>query len=163
MKTIETIIVAIAALVVVAVFATVRPEIFTKVPYRKPTYSDDLLAKVINSLDTDMRSIEIGSWFLSRLRAQILAKPDPIRCDTFIDLADIANAVPGANVVTKSEIIKRLQRVVDFMFKGCGGSMTKAELVRVLDAYEDSAFHPRTGLLLSMPGYSLKSSKPLPK
>lgn len=159
----KTIIVAIAALAVVAVFSTVRPEICTTVPYRKPSDSDDLIAKVINSLDADMRTIEIGSWFLSRLRAQFLAKTDPVRCDAFVDLWDIANAVPGANVVTKSELVKRLQQVVNLMFEGCKGSISKAELVRVLDAYEDSAFHPRTGLLLSMTGYSLKSPKPLPK
>jgi hypothetical protein len=131
-------------------------------PYRPPKNSDGLLAALINNLDSDMRSIEIGSWFVGRLRAQILAKTDPVKCDTLFDLASIANGIPGANPVTKVETIVRLQRLVTELFKGCDGQTTKAALVRTLDMFEDDAFKPGSGLLLSMP-YSLKSSKPLPK
>lgn len=156
--------------VVVAVLATLgvlfwksknRSEI--GVPYRIPSESDSALAALINVLDADMRSIEIGSWFISRLRAQLLAKTNPIQCDTFIDLGNIATAVPGANDVTKAEIIIKLRRLVAALFKGCSGTTTKELLVNTLDAFEDSAFKPGSGLLLRMPGYSLKSSKPLPK
>lgn len=132
------------------------------VPYRTPKVSDGLLSALINNLDSDMRSIEIGSWFVGRLRAQILAKADPVTCDASFDLASIAGAIPGANPVTKAETIVRLQRLVTELFKGCEGRTTKAALVRTLDAFEDDAFKPGSGLLLSMP-YSLKSSKPLPK
>ena len=132
------------------------------VPYRTPKISDGLLSSLINNLDSDMRSIEIGSWFVGRLRAQILAKTDPVKCDTLFDLASIANDIPGANPVTKVETIVRLQRLVTELFKGCDDQTTKAALVRTLDMFEDDAFKPGSGLLLSMP-YSLKSSKPLPK
>lgn len=131
-------------------------------PYRPPKISDALLSSLINNLDSDMRSVEIGSWFVGRLRAQILAQPDPVKCDATFDLASIANAIPGANPVTKAETIVRLQRLVTELFKGCEGQMSRAALVRTLNAFEDDAFKPGSGLLLSMP-YSLKSSKPLPK
>lgn len=133
------------------------------IPTRFPSESDSALAALINVLDADMRSIEIGSWFISRLRAQLLAKTNPVACDTFLNLSDIAAAVPGANDLTRSEIIVKLRRVVAALFKGCSGSTTKELLVGTLDAFEDSAFKPGSGVLLTMPGYSLKSSKPLPK
>ena len=132
------------------------------VPYRPPKVSDGLLSSLINNLDSDMRSIEIGSWFVGRLRAQILAKTDPVTCDASFDLASIADAIPGANPITKAGAIVRLQKLVTELFKGCQGQTTKAALVRTLDAFEDDAFKPGSGLLLSMP-YSLKSSRPLPK
>lgn len=132
------------------------------IPYRPPKPSDGLLAALINNLDSDMRSIEIGSWFVARLRAQVLAKSDPVKCDASFDLASIASAIPGANPVTKAGAIVRLQRLVTELFKGCEGQTTKAALVRTLNKFEDDAFKPGSGLLLSMP-YSLKSPKPLPK
>jgi hypothetical protein len=159
----KTIVLAILAALVVVIFATVRPGFSFEVPSRVPSKADSALAALVNSLDADMRSIEIGSWFVSRLRAQIMAKVDPVRCDAFLDLGGIADAVPGANALTKSEIVARLQRLVDVLFASCKGSTTKSELVRALDSFEDSAFHPRTGILLAMPGYSAKSPRPLPK
>jgi len=146
-----------------ALWWTSRPAIVRPgVPYRPPKNSDGLLAALINNLDADMRSIEIGSWFVGRLRAQILAKTDPVKCDASFDLPSIADAIPGANPITKAGAIVRLQRLVTELFKGCEGQTTKAALVRTLDAFEDDAFKPGSGLLLSMP-YSLKSPKPLPK
>lgn len=139
--------------------AIVRPGML---PYRPPKNSDGLLAALINNLDADMRSIEIGSWFVGRLRAQILAKTDPVNCDASFDLPSIADAIPGANPLTKAGTIVRLQKLVAELFKGCEGQTTKAALVRTLNAFEDDAFKPGSGLLLSMP-YSLKSPVPLPK
>jgi hypothetical protein len=118
---------------------------------------------MINNLDADMRSIEIGSWFISRLRALIMTKNNPVNCDVFLDLAGIASVIPGANDTTKAATVGRLQRLVTELFKGCNGTTTKESLVQTLNAFEDSAFKPGTGVLLTMPGYSLKSSKPLPK
>lgn len=161
----------VIALVVAIVVAALGGVLFWKLknrsetgaPTRIPSESDSALAALINVLDADMRSIEIGSWFVSRLRAQLLVKTNPVACDTFIDLRDIADAVPGANDLTKAEIVVKLRRLVAALFKECGGTTSKELLVRTLDAFEDSAFKPGSGVLLTMPGYSLKSSKPLPK
>lgn len=135
-------------------------------PSRTPTKPDKLLAALVNNLNADMRSVEIGTWFLKRLAAQAMTK-DVIKCtdqNTF-DYFAIANAIPGANDVTKQMTVKGLRALVDTVLqKYCDGDTTTIapdQFINEMESYARSAFGP-DGVLLGMNGYSMKSRLPLP-
>lgn len=140
-------------------------------PSSAPSRSDRIVASLINNLNADMRSLEIGRWFFARLRAQALAQwgNAGIKCsDDYFKLEAIAAAVPGANEVTAAATVKALRALVDEAKRAqCGGGAAMGEVPReaflkTLDQFQASALAPGRGVLLGMNGYSEKSRLPLP-
>lgn len=124
-------------------------------PNRTPTEGDKILARLINAVDHDMRSIELGNWFLAEINR--LRVP----CDAGVrsaELLAIARRVPGANSVTQSELYGHLTDLVNELCRGGAARSAFASRVSSLRATALSA----GGLLLGMPGYSAKSNRPLP-
>jgi hypothetical protein len=140
-------------------------------PAVAPSRSDKIVASLINNLNSDMRSLEIGHWFFGRLRAQTLARGSDaaVKCaDDYFDLRAIADAVPGANDVTKAATVKSLRALVDEAKRPmCGGGAAMGDVQRdvfiaTLNKFEASALAPGRGVLLGMPGYTERSRLPLP-
>jgi hypothetical protein len=145
-------------------------------PVRDPSLGDMALAGVINAIDADMRSIELGQWIMQRLDRAIEGA-DIDQCGDARDLALqwIADEVPGANEVTRREIVKHLRIIVNLAVVRCtadgswardrttpgGRAAAKQSLRRALSAMRASAFG-KDGVLLGMPGYSERSRLPLP-
>lgn len=133
------------------------------------TRSDSVLARLINAIDADMRSIELGKWFLAAMRAQVPVGTT-LGCDDIVDMfayERIAAAVPGINDVTKRETVKTLRALASMLsVEACDmaykSTVTSDDLLAVLDKYEKSAFDDRQGVLLGMPGYSTASRLALP-
>jgi hypothetical protein len=140
-------------------------------PVANVVRSDKIVASLINNLNADMRSLEIGRWFFKRLRAQTLAQAGTaaINCgNDYFNLAAIADAVPGANDVTKAATAKALRVLVDEAKRPhCGGGAAMKDIprdtfIKTLNEFEALALAPGRGVLLGMPGYSEKSRLPLP-
>ena len=140
-------------------------------PSRTPGRSDKIVAVLINNLNADMRSLEIGRWFFKRLRAQVMTK-NSVKCGggnySDFNLEAIAAAVPGANDVTMGVTVKALRALVDEVrvshCSGAAGAKTVSRdaFMQTLDDFEASALAPGRGVLLGMNGYALKSRLPLP-
>ena len=99
-----------------------------------------------------MRSVELGRWFVRRLRA--LPPPTPGRCVDAASIVAIAAAVPGTNAVTRAEVAKHL---ADLTREACAAP----DYAQALTAFEAAAFDPPAGVLLGM-GYAPASPVALP-
>lgn len=138
-------------------------------PVRSLTKTDSLLARLLNAIDADMRSIELGRWFVAALRAQ-LPRGGVIDCNNVLNVFDydsIAARVPRINAVTRRETAATLRALVEeTALKVCdvptARDTTPSALAGVLTAVEESAFGA-SGVLLGMPGYSPRSRLPLPR
>ena len=130
-------------------------------PARRPTKSDMALARLINTIDADMRSIELGRWFVYSLATRLYSVrvcSDALR----YDFAGIARRVPGANAVTQREIQKHLEAIMRLAMASCpNDGNPRPSLGRALERMELSAFGIN-GTLRGMPGYANKSRLPLP-
>jgi hypothetical protein len=124
------------------------------------------LADAVNNLNHEMRSCEIAEWFVTRLVAQAMVRLEGrVPCDraaAAFDTTAIANAVPGANDVTRAEVARSLQTLVRETARrvcGEGGVVTASDMADGLR--ESLAFcAPPDGQLLAL--YPLKSRVPLP-
>lgn len=134
-------------------------------PRRSPTHSDKLLAALVNAVDADMRSLELGRWYVRRLQTAVAALPY-VDCATVaeaIDYAAIARDVPGANDVTRREVARLLRQLVeDATYKCPDRILDAAQFANVLAGYGVLAFDRRDGLLWGMPGYTARSRLRLP-
>lgn len=124
------------------------------------------LAEIINLLDAGTRSCEIGVWFINRLAAQAMTKSRAVACDKaatdMLDLRAIANAVPGANEVTRNELVLSLSKFVTAAARrACdrSGNVTGPDLARVMRESDRFCTAP-DGALLRL--YPPKSRIPLP-
>ena len=129
------------------------------------TDGDKALAALLNVVDADMRSIDLGRWFVKGLR-WVLSNSDIKTCKDVAmvsedQLAVIADKVPGANEVTRREIRRRLRRVLDIPL--CAPGYPLVSMLTQLDRMSDRAFRIPSGTLRGMPGYSIKSRLPLPR
>jgi hypothetical protein len=98
-----------------------------------------ILADMINAVNYDMRSVELGRWLLTELQTQIEARG----CGG-VDYESIAAAVPGANDVTKTELQKHLRDLVAYT---CASS--RAPPAETLQQIEIRAFDAADGALTS--------------
>jgi hypothetical protein len=134
-------------------------------PSRPPTRGDKLLASLINAMDADARSIELGRWFLSTLRRYVLTMQQ-VDCATLAEAVPyerIVGAVPGINPVAKATAVGILRALVQDMAATCRNRiLDPAEFVRVIDMYEASAFAKGMGVLWGMPGYAISALRPPP-
>jgi len=128
-------------------------------PFRTPTASDKILARMVNAVNHDMRSLELAQWFAAQLAGAVRASGYACGSQRPLDYSGIAAKVPGANDVTKLELRSHM---ADLMAEACAGS-GKGSLADTLLRFGASAAHPATGVLAGMPGYSVKSAVPLPK
>ena len=101
-----------------------------------PSPADDVLARLLNSTDADVRSLELARWFVAKLRAQLPTGPTP--CGKVADVFDygaIADAVPGINHVSKRETVRNLRALVAQAGRqACDGAFaTRAALVGALE------------------------------
>lgn len=122
-------------------------------PGRPLGESDKILARMINNVNADMRSIELGIWFIRKLKESV--KPQVSCTDPGIDFGGIVAQIPETNEITRSELMTDLR---DLFRLACANG----DIVRALDQMSFDAFDPESGVLLGMPGYSLKSRLPLP-
>lgn len=121
-----------------------------KPPPRKPTAADLAIAGMINAADHDMRSLELGHWFLDRVRQQY----DQGRgCD--IDYDAIVQSLPGTNDVTRAEQASRLRRLMGIV---CDDDDPMAKL----DFYRKAALDPVNGTVVALHKYPVRSPVPLP-
>lgn len=132
-------------------------------PPRKPSASDQILARAINAVNHDMRSLELGGWLASRLGAALSKVPggDPCAPGARVDFGFL-NALPGASALTKSELRGHLQALLKDACRRAalaGGGATALTALR--DSVRD-ALDPATGTLVGMPGYSVLSRVKLP-
>jgi hypothetical protein len=132
-------------------------------PARKPAASDQTLADAINAVNADMRSLELGRWYVAQLRKRATgACAAPAAADKAC--AQIADLVPGANEVTRREVRGHLGDLLDL---ACADAAASGESVdTVLARYGQSAFGlpgGAPGLLAGMPGYAQRSPRALPK
>lgn len=118
-------------------------------PFRPPTKNDKLVAELINAHNYDMRSLELGRWYLRQLKALGSDKcsAPPVK--------SIVDKVPGLNEVTKVEVYRVLREL-------WSGVCETGNPSRALDDLERVSLHPTKGLLSGMPGYSVNSSIALP-
>lgn len=135
-------------------------------PRRVPSEGEKLLAALINVVDADMRSLELGRWYVRRLQAAARRLPF-VDCATVVDAIDygaIARDVPRANDVTRREIEWLLRQLVREAAAECSVErvVETDRFVGLLDAYAVLAFDRDHGLLWGMPGYSRYSRLPLP-
>lgn len=114
------------------------------------------MTSLINVHDHDMRSLELGRWYVAKLRVQVKDRGNT--CATDFDFEPIAKKVPRINDVTRKEVVRLLRELVAEL---C--STSPSDLVAELDAFERRVLDPSTGSLVGTPGYALKSSVPLPK
>lgn len=166
MKTLPMVLLGVAVLAVIIVFTvflfqkgrrdTPRPVALP--PPRKPDVSEKILARLINAVNYDMRSLQLGSWFLMQLRRQATSSSADA-CVRGLDFEGIAAKVPGANPVTRAEVATHLR---DLVYTLCATKDTSS-LVQAIDDLEYDALNPRTGLLIGMPGYRRTSPVPLPQ
>lgn len=151
----RSILAALAALAVAAGFAVLASRSFVRnddtrpaheqalAPRRRLTVPETVLARAINAVDYDMRSLELGEWIVSRVRSG--------GCGT--DAWAIASALPRLNDVARAEV----QRHVAYLLRvscALGLQRTMDDLDRELD--------PASGVLAGMPGYSARSRVALP-
>lgn len=118
-------------------------------PPRPPTPAEKLVARLINAMDHDMRSLELGRWFLDQVRRQARERGG---CEV-VDVPGIVARVPGANEVTRAELRKHLTELVALL---CSGGQFDAQLDALARALLPD------GLLGGMPGYRLTSARALP-
>lgn len=124
------------------------------------------LAEIINLLDAGTRSCEIGVWFINRIAAQAMTKSQAVACDKaaadMLDLRAIANAVPGANEVTRTELVVSLTKFVTAAARrACDrfGTVTGPDLARAVQESARFCTAPN-GALLTL--YPAASRIPLP-
>ena len=137
--------------------------VIARPPMRKLTQGEKDLARVINAIDADMRSIELGRWFLRRLRDRAQDAEDGASCAQIasdVEYRDIAADVPGINAVTERETVANLRRLMRSLAATCK-SGERDELVARIDELRESALGS-TGILRGMPGYSEWSRVDLP-
>lgn len=124
------------------------------------------LAEVINNLNYETRSCEIGQWFVDRLAGQAMTKGE-MQCGDVprhFDFKSIADAVPGAMEVTRERTQLALKKLVLEAARracpdGSGGALTGTDLARVLRSAMEHC-RPPNGRLLDL--YPLQSRVPLP-
>ncbi len=124
------------------------------------------LAEVINNLNYETRSCEIGQWFIDRLAGQAMTKGE-MQCGDVLrhlDFKSIADAVPGAMEVTRQRTQLALKKLVlEAARRPCqdssDGAFTGTDLARVLRSAMEHC-HPPNGRLLDL--YPLRSRVPLP-
>ena len=91
-----------------------------------PTPAATLIGDLINNANYEMRSLELGRWFLNRLRAELRAG----RSCGDVDHEAIVARLPGTNAVTRAEQAKHLRALLAL---ACAGP--RAPLA-MLDEYE---------------------------
>lgn len=155
--------IAIAALLVVWALRRTAPAPINEAavaPSRPPTAEDKALARLINAIDADMRSIELGRWFVRALVARVEVAPSCSDAMT-VDVGAIARAVPGANEIAQAEVRKHLRDVLALAAASCDPTRPGASVADALRRMDVSAFGAR-GTLRGMPGYATTSKVPLP-
>lgn len=143
----------LGGLVAVAMLADRRRFNPTAAPPSRPLReSDKIIARMINAVNHDARSLELGRWFLFHLRRLTAG----YRCDPSVplDFWSIASRMPGANDITKLELQDHMR---DLVREACarGG-------VHKLREFEASALDAHSGVLRGMPGYAERSPIRLP-
>lgn len=123
--------------------------------------SDMIIARMINAANYDLRSLELGQWFVRRLKAGVAATDfqcDPSERD--IDYEAVVDALPGMNDVTKREVQDHMRTLV---MEACKrGPTTAAGVAKTLNAFEQAAVGPADGVLRTMAAYKEMSQVPLP-
>lgn len=131
-------------------------------PGRKPAEADAVTARLINAVNHDMRSLELGRWFFAQMRARAAASAT--MCDRqtgTLDFADIARKVPGANAVTQAEVQTHLR---DLARQICSlATSTGVSAERAASQLEAVVFGAKDGILGGMPGYAAASPVALPR
>jgi hypothetical protein len=119
------------------------------------------LADMINLLDAGMRSCEIGVWFIDRLAAQAMTKSGAVRCDSaatdMLNIRAIVDEVPGANDVTRNELVHSMTKFVTAAARrACGslGSVTGPDLARAMRESVRFCTAPDGALLTLYPAIS---------
>lgn len=121
-------------------------------PFRPLTSAEKTMAALINAHDHDMRSLELGRWYVRQLRALVKGTS----CPTNANFGAIAGKVPNANAVTKKEVERLLRELQADVCRGA------KDVGAALDEFERMALHPSTGVLAGMPGYAHTSPATLP-
>lgn len=133
-----------------------------KPPGRPLTESDKILSRLINHVNADMRSLELGRWYLERLRRaySVRTVDGVVQCE-FEEIAwTIARDIPRANDVTREAVTRDLIELQRLAIPKCGAKLR--DVLDTLDMFDDLAFGPKTGVLRGMPGYTERSSVALP-
>lgn len=141
--------------------AQTRPNITAAPPFRKPTDGDKIIARMINAANYDLRSLELGDWLVSQLSRAIVAAGATCQSRDKIDYYALVNKIPGVNDVTKMELQNHMRDLVGVACSRVAAT-TPQQLVAELRRMADAAVNPDKGLLVGMPGYSVKSAVVLP-
>lgn len=115
--------------------------------------SDKIIARMINAVNHDMRSLDLGWWFVNKLA---LAGGS---CAQGVDVGFV-DQLPGANQVTRAEL---RGHATELAAEAC--ALSDRERTTFADALKKigtAALDPDTGVLATMPGYTVKSAVPLP-
>lgn len=103
---------AAAAAAVVVVVVVVRRRLANR---RKVlAQADSVIADLLNASNAEVRSLELGFWFLDRLRAEVRSPGKSSACSpgNAVDYAAIASRVPGTNEVARAEHVKHLKALM---------------------------------------------------
>lgn len=121
----------------------------------QPQRGMELLARAINAVNYDMRSVGLGRWYLKQLTKRGGACPAGVREPI---AAAVAGMIPKANEVTRKEVAGHL---VEFARHACETKAAGASFARVMQAYDELAFG-EGGFLLTVPGYRARPAHALP-
>lgn len=126
--------------------------VFSKAPPPKtpPPPAAMILGDLINNANYELRSLQLGRWFVDQLRAELR---EGRSCDE-VDHDAIVARLPGANAVTRSEQTKHLRALLAM---ACEGQQSP---LAMLDSYE--AMLAPDAALAVMYAYAARSSAPLP-
>lgn len=137
-------------------------------PRRRVTRADHLLSSLINAQNADMRSIELGRWFVASLRRVAASFPGSMNCDAFVDAVPydaIAARVPRINDVARRETARLLRELLAHAAADCGvgGVVDPRAVDAALAGFGEAAFDDVDGLLWGVNGYTARSRAPLPR
>lgn len=153
-----TVLVAVAVAVAVGVWLLVRGG-KAKAKAGKPTRNTELVSRVINNLDWDVRTCDVGATILTRLATEVRSA-GTLSCasasrDALVGgaVTSVANSLAGANNVTKRQVGKDLRLLVDetgARLCESGALLAGASLARGLLEARDETCSPETGTLISL-------------
>lgn len=137
-------------------------------PRRRVTRADELLASLINAQNAEMRSVELGRWFVASLRRVAASFPGAMNCDSFVDAVPydaIASRVPRINDIARRETARLLRELLSHAAADCGpgGVVNPRDVDAKLAEFGEAAFDDLSGLLWGVNGYTARSRVPLPR
>lgn len=139
--------------------APTTPNLTAAPPGAPLTARDKIMARMVNALNYDMRSLKTGRW-LGEALARAADKAGDAACGAGgVDLGFVER-LPGMAPVTAAEVRGHLGELLKTACAANGGKA--AGLSKRIRGMAAAAFAPGTGTLAGMPGYSLKPRADLP-